>query len=482
MEDLDSQSHKFISWPVVALMDFVTVIGFDDIIYNFQNQGLAVVTTWILMLFVFVVPYEMIVGHLGSVFSHDGGGMSSWVRHTSGNLWGYICAWTYWVSGLPYIVDVANSMVISFGWLIYGNNSLSNRMSNAMFALLTAVIFTIFIFIEHRLKNSLQIFSIIGGGAMFFMTILYVIMTFVYLGQGGTPHTEPFTWKAFLPHVDMKYLGSFSLIIFAMNGSEFAAPYVTEMKNGKRDFPKAMWMLAIMTGFLTVLGSFALGIFFNAHHLPHDLKMNGSYYAFQKMGSEFGLGQFFLYAFAITQALYMMAQLAVLLDAGTRMFLSDTAKKYLPRALTKLDDRGLPINGYWLTTAICTFIMVASATLPNMNSIFNQLLNLNGIVSPYTTCFLFSSFILVRLHDDRYQSDFVYIKNSKLAVAVGSWCFAITFIFATLGIWPVDEKPGTSTFYHVLILNILEPLVMLAIGAILPLIAKYQRQKAASQA
>ena len=482
MEDLDPQSHKFISWPVVALMDFVTVIGFDDIIYNFQNQGLAVVTTWILMLFVFVVPYEMIVGHLGSVFSHDGGGMSSWVRHTSGNLWGYICAWTYCVSGLPYIVDVANSMVISFGWLIYGNNSLSNRMSNAMFALLTAVIFTIFIFIEHRLKNSLQIFSIIGGGAMFFMTILYVIMTFVYLGQGGTPHTEPFTWKAFLPHVDMKYLGSFALIIFAMNGSEFAAPYVTEMKNGKRDFPKAMWMLAIMTGFLTVLGSFALGIFFNAHHLPHDLKMNGSYYAFQKMGSEFGLGQFFLYAFAITQALYMMAQLAVLLDAGTRMFLSDTAKKYLPRALTKLDDRGLPINGYWLTTAICTFIMVASATLPNMNSIFNQLLNLNGIVSPYTTCFLFSSFILVRLHDDRYPSDFVYIKNSKLAVAVGSWCFAITFIFATLGIWPVDEKPGTSTFYHVLILNILEPLVMLAIGAILPLIAKYQRQKAPSQA
>ena len=260
MEDLDPQSHKFISWPVVALMDFVTVIGFDDIIYNFQNQGLAVVTTWILMLFVFVVPYEMIVGHLGSVFSHDGGGMSSWVRHTSGNLWGYICAWTYWVSGLPYIVDVANSMVISFGWLIYGNNSLSNRMSNAMFALLTAVIFTIFIFIEHRLKNSLQIFSIIGGGAMFFMTILYVIMTFVYLGQGGTPHTEPFTWKAFLPHVDMKYLGSFALIIFAMNGSEFAAPYVTEMKNGKRDFPKAMWMLAIMTGFLTVLGSFALGL------------------------------------------------------------------------------------------------------------------------------------------------------------------------------------------------------------------------------
>ncbi|KRK37022.1 hypothetical protein FC62_GL001526 [Amylolactobacillus amylotrophicus DSM 20534] len=45
-------------------MDFVTVIGFEDIIYNFQNQGLGTITTWILMLFLFVIPYEMMVGHL----------------------------------------------------------------------------------------------------------------------------------------------------------------------------------------------------------------------------------------------------------------------------------------------------------------------------------------------------------------------------------------------------------------------------------
>ena len=88
---------------------------------------------------------------------------------------------------------------------------------------------------------------------------------------------------------------------------------------------------------------------------------------------------------------------------------------------------------------------------------------------------MFSSFILVRLHNDDYPTDFVYIKNNKLAIAVGTWCFLITFLFATLGIWPVDEKPGTKTFYHVLTLNIVEPLVMLLIGGILPLIAKYQR-------
>ena len=42
----------------------------------------------------------------------------------------------------------------------------------------------------------------------------------------------------------MKFLMSLGLLIFAMNGAEFVAPYVTEMKDGPRNFPKAMYMLA----------------------------------------------------------------------------------------------------------------------------------------------------------------------------------------------------------------------------------------------
>ena len=118
MDSLDETGkRKYISWPVIALMDFVTVIGFDDIIYNFQNQVLDVVYDWVMLLVLFVIPYEMMVGHLGSVFAKEGGGLSSWIRHTSGDRMGYIAAWCYWVVSLPYLVDVANSTVISFAWL-----------------------------------------------------------------------------------------------------------------------------------------------------------------------------------------------------------------------------------------------------------------------------------------------------------------------------------------------------------------------------
>ncbi|KRL66905.1 hypothetical protein FC27_GL002231 [Companilactobacillus versmoldensis DSM 14857 = KCTC 3814] len=61
-------------------------------------------------------------------------------------------------------------------------------------------------------------------------------------------------------------------------------------------------------------------------------------------------------------------------------------------------------------------------------------------------------------------------------MAVGSWCFLLSFAAATMGILPLDVSYGTSTWYHVLALNIIEPLIMVAIGAALPIIAKLQRK------
>ena len=66
----NTQTHgKYISWPILTLMAFVTVIGFDDIMYNFKNQGMTVITSWILIIFLYVITYSIMVGQLGSVLN-----------------------------------------------------------------------------------------------------------------------------------------------------------------------------------------------------------------------------------------------------------------------------------------------------------------------------------------------------------------------------------------------------------------------------
>ena len=368
-------------------MAFVTVIGFDDIMYNFQNQGMTVITSWVLMLFLYVIPYSLIVGQLGGIFNKEGGGLSSWIRGTNGEFLGYFTAWTYWAASVPYVVDSANSVVVGFGWAFTGSNKFQDTMSNAEFTFWTFLIFIVFIFIQRHLKNSMELLSTIGGGMMFIMTILFVVLAFFGLAKnGGHMATQPMTWKTIIPKFDLKYWSTVGMLIYAVNGCELIAPYVTKMKKPKRDFPKAMIALSIMTAFLTIFGSFALGIYFNAYHLPNDLKMNGSYYAFQALGQQLDVGKLFMYIYAWTSVLYMCALLAVLLDAMTRMLISDTGDKFMPKFLRKTNSDSLPINGYILTSSLSAFIMLLGVFLPEMNDVFNWLLNLNGIISPGVTC------------------------------------------------------------------------------------------------
>ncbi|MEG2643705.1 MAG: amino acid permease, partial [Enterococcus sp.] len=217
----------------------------------------------------------------------------------------------------------------------------------------------------------------------------------------------------------------------------------------------------------------------NAHHLPNNLKMNGSYYAFQRLGEFFHLGNSLMYVFAVTQIIYMCALLAVLLDAMTRMLISDTGKQFMPKKLTKLNADGLPINGYILTTALSAFMLLLGVFLPEMNDIFNWLLNLNGIISPGVTCWIFYAFIKIRLDSRKFQSDYVFIKNDRMAVFVGGWCLVVTIIATLFGVLPQDAPYGSSLFWHELIINIVGIVVLIGLGFIMPMLAKREREKIA---
>nr|WP_277612427.1 amino acid permease [Lactobacillus agrestimuris] len=472
IKDLNPDT-KYISWQTLFLMALCTVIGIDDIMYNFQNQGMSVIFSWVVMVIFYVVPYSLMVGQLGSAFSKEGGGLSSWVRGTDGEFLGYFTAWTYWAASIPYAVDSANEIIVDLGWALTGSEKFQDKISNTTFAILTFLMFIIFIIVEHHFSKSMEVLSTIGGGMMVIMIIVLVVLAFVGLiKSGGHMATQPFTFSSMIPKFNWHYFSTIAMLIYAMNGAELVAPYVTKMKKPQYDFPKAMIALAAMTAFLTILGSFSLGIYFNANNIPNDLKMNGAYYVFDMIGHQYGMGKGLLYFWSWTSVFFNCALLAVLLDAMTRMLISDTGERYMPKFLRKKDKNGLPINGYILTVSLSAFIMILGIFLPDMNDIFNWLLNLNGIVSPGVTCWIFYSFMRIRKNSKKFPSKYVFIKNDKVAYAVGLILLLVTAIATIMGVTPQDVPQGSGTWWYELIINIVSVVVLIGLGAILPGIRK----------
>ena len=78
-----------------------------------------------------------------------------------------------------------------------------------------------------------------------------------------------------------------------------------------------------------------------------------------------------------------------------------------------MNEDGLLINGYWMTTILCALIMALGALAEN-HDIFNWLLNLSGICQPavHASC---SGPTMVRLHQDRFPTpDYTFLKNRKV--------------------------------------------------------------------
>ena len=179
-----------------------------------------------------------------------------------------------------------------------------------------------------------------------------------------------------------------------------------------------------------------------------------------------------MYIYAWTSVIYMCALLAVLLDAMTRRLISDTGDKYMPEFLRQTNKDGLPVNGYILTCVLCAFIMFLGVFLPEMNDIFNWLLNLNGIISPGVTCWIFYAFMRIRKNPEKYPSQYVFIKNDKLAYLVGFLLLAVTALATILGIAPQDVTTFSHTWWYELVINIVSVVVLIGLGALLPSIRR----------
>ena len=105
--------EKQLRWYNIALMSFITVWGFGNVVNNYANQGLVVVFSWVFIFALYFIPYALIVGQLGSTFKEGKGGVSTWIKHTMGPGLAYLAAWTYWVVHIPYLAQKPQAILIA---------------------------------------------------------------------------------------------------------------------------------------------------------------------------------------------------------------------------------------------------------------------------------------------------------------------------------------------------------------------------------
>ncbi|HJE15306.1 MAG TPA: amino acid permease [Lapidilactobacillus dextrinicus] len=477
----EQKDSKQLFWYNIALLAFVAVWGLGNVVNNFAQEGLVVVVSWILIMVLYFVPYTLMVGQMGATFKDAEGGVSSWIKEVSTKRLAYFAAWTYWVVHIPYLAQKPQAIMIALSWFFSGNGNFVNVTSSMIVQALSLVIFLIFLFLASRGITTLNRIGSIAGMSMFVMSILFIIlglsapaMTGSSIATANMNHIS-----TYIPKFDFKYFTTISMLVFAVGGAEKISPYVNKTKNPAKNFPKGMIALAIMVAVSAIMGSFAMGMIFDAKHIPSDLMANGAYVAFQRLGKFYHVGNILMYVYAIANAMASIAAFAVSIDAPLRILLDDADPQFVPAALRKKNADGVPVNGYKLTGVLVGIIIIIPALgIGGTNTLYNWLLNLNSVVMPLRYLWVFLAFMLLNKHLDKFHSDYMFVKNSKLGFGIGLWCFLFTAFACVLGMVPkIAYATSPTEWWFQLALNIVMPIFLISLGLILPALARRQNRE-----
>lgn len=476
-----TNQNRNLTWNNIALMGFVIVWGFGNVVNNFANQGLTVVFSWIFMIALYFVPYALMVGELGSAFKDSQGGVSSWIKETTTPMLAFLAGWTYWVVHIPYLAQKPQSLLIAFSWALSPSGEYATLLKQLNPIILQSIVLAIFLVFLYVATKGLKILKVVGniaGTSMFVMSLLYIVLGLAAPAITGEVATPDITVSSFVPKFDFAYLTTLSMLVFAVGGAEKISPYVNNTKEPSKNFPKGMLVLAGMVAVCAILGSVAMGMMFNANAIPEDLKMNGQYYAFQLLGEHYGVGNIFVIIYGLANAAAQLSALVFSIDAPLRVLLGEADERFIPKALTKTNKNGVLVNGYIMTAIlVSTLIIVPALGIGNTNELFNWLLQLNSVVMPMRYLWVFVAYMGLKKAANKFSTEYKFIKNPKIGFLVGLWCFAFTTFACVMGMFPTNVDAFSGEWIFRVALNVMTPIILMGLGLILPMIAKKTNNK-----
>ncbi|CCI85901.1 amino acid permease [Lactobacillus pasteurii DSM 23907 = CRBIP 24.76] len=469
---VESQSNpKKMMWTTLAMMAFSTVWGFGNVVNGYVYfDGTRVVFSWILMFLLYFVPYALMVGELGATFKDAEGGVSSWVNATMGPKWAYYAGWTYWACHIVYISSKGTGGLRAMSWGIFGNTTWYDSVPTAWTQAATLLVFLLFCWVASRGIPVLKSLTTIAGTSMFIMSILFIVMMFA--APVINPHASYLSlnlnWKSLMPTFNLKYFSSLSILVFAVGGCEKISPYVNKVEDPSKNFPKAMMALAIMVMVSAILGTFAMAMMFDPKVVNANLNeyiSNGAYMAFDRLGQYYHVGGLFMYIYSWCNVIGQFSTLVLSIDAPLRILLgSKEAKEFIPSKLLKLNKHGAYINGIWMIVILSGSLILAQALLPNAQAVMAQLVKLNSTTMPMRYLWVFAAYIALRRQQEKFETSYQLTKKQWLAYLAGFWCFIVTALCCFSGMYSPD---GFTLF-----LNIITPVILVALGLILPAIKK----------
>ncbi len=382
-------------WDLI-LLNIVAVLNLN-LVPVAATGGFPSITLWLGALLLFFLPQGIAVAEFATRYPEEGG-IYLWTRRLFGESHGFVSGWCYWTNNIFYIPTLLLYLV---GIAVYMGGPDAVRLADNglfVFALALALLWSFTALNVLGLGVGKWVNNLGAAGAMIATLVLLAVAAAAFARSGGQGlHSLPGV-SGLLPTLsEWRTVSAFSVICFGLVGLELASVMGDEVRDPRRNIPRAALVGGLACGVLYLAATLSLLAALPAGEVS---VLQGILQAFERLGSLAGVA-------------LLMAPLAFILTlsiaGATSAWLSGSARipfvagldRHLPEALGRVHPK-------WKTP------YVALITHASLSSVFIAM-----------------SFIGAGVRD-------AYLTLLQLAVVLQ----LVPFVYLYLGLIRVAGQPG----------------------------------------
>lgn len=259
------------TWQL-ALMTAAAVISLRGLPMMAQEE----LTMFFYILFatvLFLIPASLVSAELGGAFAAKGGGVYTWVKEAYNKKAGFLAIFLQWIQNVAWYPIVLGFAAAAIAYTIgkpelADNGKFVGIFSIAVYWLATLLTFKGSSIVSKITSRGFLIGTVLPGIVIIVMALVWIIggnpIAFKELPASvpeiasvtaGHPHPR------FFPHMtglsDLAFLAG---IVLLFAGVEVHAVHANELRNPQKQYPKAMFIAAIMSFLIFTLGALAMAV------------------------------------------------------------------------------------------------------------------------------------------------------------------------------------------------------------------------------
>jgi glutamate:GABA antiporter len=422
-------------------------MGFRDLLLFYVVTGISLrwiataaaagpssVVIWIGAWLVFYTPLALSVIELSSRYPNEGG-LYVWSKRAFGDFSGFMAAWTYWTSNLPYFPAVlyfAASNVLFMRQAQWGYLS-ANQTFYIVFALLTLTAATLLNVVGLNVGKWLHN---IGALAMWIPVLIVIGMGLLAYHRFGSATT--FSIHSMTPSVRLNDIIFWSILTFAFGGCETASFMAEEIKNARRTIPLALFFAGLTVAFCYIMGTVCVLLALPSSEVS---SLQGLVQAIAKTSDRVGL-PFFLPVAAFLIALSNIGASGAYLAAVARLPFVAGIDRYLPASFGSLHPRwGTPWVALLTQAVIGAIFIFLGQAGTSVKCAYDVLVSMGVITYFIPYLYLFAS--MFKLQREPAAEGVIRVPGGKpVAYALAIVGFITTSFTIALSVLPPPDEPN----------------------------------------